>query len=193
MEKDSQLSIIQKVITWSIWPGNSPSPTNLLGHATAHPWREREAAWNEMMAQWEEWSKALDDKAVRGPPGNYTCQWRVDSHSHIGSTIHWPQLESNQFKAILLLTHVAGTKGRSQQKHDSIEVRFSQFTPSFLTSLELNVSIPTGKRQEQWEPQLFPLRIYVSSGIKDSPTKSLDDFVPMQHSQDSLPFASPCP
>lgn len=124
MEKDSQLSIIQKVITWRTWPGNSPSPTNPFGHATAHPWREREAAGNEMTAQWEEWSKALDDKAVRGPPGNFTCQWRVDSHSHTGSTIHWPQLESNSFKAILLLTHIAGTKGRSQQKHDSTEWDF---------------------------------------------------------------------
>lgn len=41
-------------------------------------------------AQWEDVpdGKASDGKDVWGSPVNSISQWRVDSHSHTGSTVH---------------------------------------------------------------------------------------------------------
>lgn len=37
MGKDSQFSITQDVIVWTIWPGNSPFPTDFFGPIAVYP------------------------------------------------------------------------------------------------------------------------------------------------------------
>lgn len=78
---------------------------------------------------------------VWGPPVVFLFlnQLRVDSHSHLEYTVCWPWLESNSFKAILLLTDAAGIKSRSHQKVNA-EVRFFSLTHFFLfLDLELRI------------------------------------------------------
>lgn len=82
MGKDSQLPIIQEVITWRIWPGTS---TSLFDHATAHPQTERQlemkwciylsvyrlpiAQWKEVQSSW--WQKCL----------GITCEFYISMES----------------------------------------------------------------------------------------------------------------
>lgn len=105
MEKDSQLSIIQKVITWRIWPGNSTPSTSIFGHTTARPQTEGQT-WHEMMYLSVYWLPTSQWKEFQ------TSWWQ----GHLGIMESWQSFTYKKYntltsvgitliKAILLLRH----------------------------------------------------------------------------------------
>lgn len=127
-------------------------------------------------------SKAPNCKDVWGSPVNFICQWRVDCHLHIRSTIHWPQLESNYFKAILLLRHCCHKVQVSSEKWlcrsevflvyqfllDFSRIKFQHFQQQL--NGRSNNSLDSSL---QWS--------YISSEIKDFPPGIWMTLCPMQH------------